>query len=799
MAKLALFFVLGAWALQQCASLPNLAWVALLLPLFCLSFYLAKKNSLLFKPSLAVAAFTVGLFWAAIFAQIRMSDALPKAWERQSIQLVGVVATMPQQQERGMRFEFDVERVLTPDAIVPKHISLSEYTQSFGEAGAEARDALLKSSYKAGERWRLTVRLKRPHGTLNPHGFDFESWALERNIRAGGYVRQDVGNQRLAKFVWRPSYLVEAARERIAERMRHVLGDRPYAGVLRALAIGDDDAISLNDWQVFLRTGVTHLISISGLHITMLSGMFYALVYALWRRSEVLTLRLPARKAATVAGVLVALSYALVAGFSVPTQRTLYMLAVFAVALWVRRNLAISQVLAYALFVVVLLDPWATLSAGFWLSFGAVAILAYGLGGRLHKPHWLRDGVRTQWAITIGSLPILIALFGQVSIISPVANAIAIPVISLLVVPTTLLGALLPFDWALILSHSIMAYCMQCLIWLSNLPIASWQQQAPPVWAIITATFGVAWVLLPRGFPLRWIGYAGLLPMFLIEPPPLAHGAMKVAVIDVGQGLATVVRTRNHQLLYDAGPTYSTQADAGNRIIVPYLRGEGIARLSAFMVSHNDNDHSGGMASVLKEVPVGWLLSSLPEDSEVLQPFQHKRCMAGQRWQWDGVRFEVLHPSLESYDNESVTDNNRSCVLKVMSQFGSLLLTGDIERQAEAELLDVALDKLRSDVLIAPHHGSKTSSTMGFVEVVNPSVVIFTMGYLNRFNHPKQKIVERYEAINAQAYRSDRDGAVLLDYTKQKTISIKRWRAEQKRYWHDDDSVNAVAKTSATR
>ncbi len=287
--------------------------------------------------------------------------------------------------------------------------------------------------------------------------------------------------------------------------------------------------------------------------------------------------------------------------------------------------------------------------------------------------------------------------------------------------------------------------------------------------------------------------------MFLIEPPPLAHGAMKVAVIDVGQGLATVVRTRNHQLLYDAGPTYSTQADAGNRIIVPYLRGEGIARLSAFMVSHNDNDHSGGMASVLKEVPVGWLLSSLPEDSEVLQPFQHKRCMAGQRWQWDGVRFEVLHPSLESYDNESVTDNNRSCVLKVMSQFGSLLLTGDIERQAEAELLDVALDKLRSDVLIAPHHGSKTSSTMGFVEVVNPSVVIFTMGYLNRFNHPKQKIVERYEAINAQAYRSDRDGAVLLDYTKQKTISIKRWRAEQKRYWHDDDSVNAVAKTSATR
>jgi len=800
----ALMFVFGAWSVQQLAQLPSLYWLlcasAILVCIFLTQCH-PRFSSYFHTPKLlkgfllSAAAFTLGLCWASGFALWRMSDELPHAWEQKSIQIIGVVASVPEATERGTRFRFDVEHILTQDAIVPQHISLNQYSayQNYGHKSHQptnVEDASTQlTPFKAGERWQLLVRLKRPHGTANPHGFDFESWSLSENVRAMGSIKSNTENKKLSNFVWRPSYVIEHLRENIKQRITHVLAGKAYIGIIQALVMGDDSQIKVDDWQVFLRTGVSHLVSISGLHITMLAGLAFGFVSFFWRRSPYLMMRLPTRKAAVLAGAMTALAYALIAGFSVPSQRTFYMLLVFAVALWSGRQLVISQVLAIALFIVVLLDPWAVNAPGFCLSFGAVAMLAYALGARIGEIHWFKAAVQTQWAVTIGMLPLLLVMFNQTSIISPIANAFAIPLISFVVTPLALLGSFLPFDLPLNLSYQALDLGMIALKWLNQLPMATWQQHDPATWTLLPAMLGMLWLLLPRGFPMRWMGVIGFLPMLLIVPIKPNAGDMKVTILDVGQGLSVVVQTATHTLLYDAGPKYNEQSDAGSRIVVPFLRGEGIAKIDGFIVSHNDIDHSGGMPSVLALMPVTWLASSFTAQIETPETQKKIACFAGQVWVWDNVHFEVLHPALESDDDKKITDNNRSCVVKVTSQAGSLLLTGDIEKAAEMALLNSAQEKLKSDVLTVPHHGSKTSSTAGFIAAVAPRVSVFTTGYLNRFGHPKPLIVERYQSYGGITRRSDYDGALQIDFVNnfqvKNKISLARWRNQHQTYWQD--------------
>ena len=790
MIKFVIGFVFGAWLLQQQPALPSPYWLLMLI----LACYLLVKlrplsyqhTRLIHSLCIVVFASLLGFSWAATIATIRLNDQLPAEWQQKSINIVGIIATLPEVTEKGERFQFDVEKILTQDTTktlkIPSHISLNFYGNS-GSTNLNNKPSRL-NQFHAGERWQLTVKLKRPHTTYNPHGYDFEIWALENNIRATGSISSKSGYKKLNNFVWRPSYMVERVRERVGNQISQTLANKPYAGVIRALVIGDDSQITQTQWSVYLRTGVNHLMSISGLHITMLAGLAYAIAAFIWRRVPNLVLSLPTRKAATIIGLIVAVLYSLLAGMSLPTQRTLIMLITFAFALLWGKNMAISRALAIALMVVVLLDPWASMAAGFWLSFSAVAIIAYVSVGRLSAQHWFKEAVHTQWAITLGLLPLLIALFGQTSIVSPLANAFAIPIISLIVVPLAILGSIIHIDFILQAAHFILAICMQGLNWLAALP--TWQQAAPPMWAIVCAVFGVLWLLLPRGFPQRWLGLILLIPLFFAVTPRPETGGMQVAVLDIGQGLSVVVKTANHTLLYDAGPKFNEQSDAGGRIVVPYLRGEGIKKLDGFMVSHNDIDHSGGAASVLAQVPVGWFASSFTESETMQLPPKPLKCFAGQHWQWDGVSFEVLHPSLPSYNDANLSDNNRSCVVKISSQFGSILLTGDIEEPAEASLLAANADKLKSDVLIAPHHGSKTSSSAPFLQAVNAQQVIFTVGYLNRFKHPKPEIESRYKASGAHEFRSDYTGALLIDFTRNLPLQILAWRQAQPRYWHDD-------------
>ena len=814
-------FAVGVWLLQQQPALPEFAWAWLLLGFpftFILSCFRRRNRLARFIYALLLAAFACGLgfYYAAWQAEQRLAVSLPDEWQGRDIEVIGVVAELPRSHEYGLRFSFDIEKILTPQASVPRHVYLSTY---YDKQAAPLR-------LRAGERWQLTLRLKQPHGGSNPHGFDFEMWALENNVRAVGYVHNSEkllaghpksNNLRIDALALDTLpkgffYRIESWRETVRDKFSATLGGAPYSGVLSALAVGDQGSIPSAQWQVFTRTGVNHLMSISGLHITMLASFGFALTYWLWRRSTWLTLRLPARKAAALAALLVALGYALLSGFAVPAQRTVYMVGAVAAALWLNRNFSLGQILSIALLGVLIPDPWAVMSPGFWLSFGAVAIILYVTAHRINGNHRLREinigitghppsrrwqvldeYITVQWAMTIGLIPMLLALFQQVSLVSPIANAFAIPLVSLVVVPLALLGAVLPpyfsnWDMPLWLAHIVMDWTMLLLEWLSALPQAVWTQHAPPAWSIAAGMLGVLWMLLPRGFPARWMGFLLLLPMFLNAPEPPAQGALRLIVFDVGQGLAVAAQTRQHALLYDTGPDFSGDADSGNRILIPSLRAIGIAQLDGLILSHDDTDHTGGSASIMQAMPVGWLSTSLAPDrlktlrTDPSAALETRRCRDGENWNWDGVQFEMLHPAYGDGNAKKPHDNDQSCVLRISVGEHSVLLTGDIEKNSEARLLKQHTDKLFTSLLVVPHHGSKNSSSYEFVAATLPDYAVFTAGYRNRFGHPKEEVLQRYADSGAELLRSDEDGAILVEINAQ-GLQIERYRKTHRRYW----------------
>lgn len=504
----------------------------------------------------------------------------------------------------------------------------------------------------------------------------------------------------------------------------------------------------------------------------MVAALFAALVGTLWRRSERAMLRWPAQRAAVLAGWLAALLYALLAGFEVPAQRTLYMLTVVALALFSGRHVGTCRTLLLALFAVLVLDPWAVLATGFWLSFGAVAILFYVATARLAQPRGLVAVIRhwglAQWAVTLFSTPLLLFFFQQLSLVSPLANAVAIPWVSFVVTPLALLFALIQWPPLLAVDHWLLAQLMSVLDALARWPV--WQRPAPPLWTVPVVLLGVAWMLLPRGVPARWLGIVLMLPALAFEaerPPP---GVAWVDVLDVGQGLAVVVRTAGHALLYDTGPIYGTEANAGQRVVVPFLRAVGVAKLDALMVSHRDKDHAGGFETVREALPVTRLLTSIPTLGDP--------CVAGQSWRWDGVRFDVLHPAGDGL-TEVANTNSRSCVLRVEAGGHALLLPADIEARDERALLAGNAAALRSDILVVPHHGSRGASTAEFVAAVGASESVFSVGYRNAFGHPRPETRARY--AQSRQWRTDHDGAVSIVLGE--TTRVSAWRSTHRRYW----------------
>ncbi len=801
-----LAFAAGVCVLQMQASLPAypLLWIAAAFAsAVAASAWAAPATRL--RGVVWVAAFAVaGFSYAAWRADVRLADVLPHAWEDVDIGVVGIVDDLPAAGERGERFAFAVERVLTPNALVPSRLSLAWYANG---AGDDDEEAAAPPAVHPGERWRLTVRLKRSHGNVNPGGFDLEAWLLQQGLRATGVVRDDPRNARVTAFAARPRDYVQRAREAVRARIVAALGDAPYAGVIVALAIGDQRAIPEAQWTVFNHTGVGHLVSISGLHVTVFAAFAGGVAYALARRSARLTSRLPARRIAAITGVLAAGTYVLLAGAEVPAVRTFAMLAVAAIGVAFARPGSAGLVWLWALAAVLLWDPWAPLTPGFWLSYGAVALLLYASAGRLREPPaagWrargaaaVRDGAHAQWVVTLGLAPLTLALFQQMSLIAPLANAVAIPLVTLVVVPLALTGILVPWGGLFVAAHGALVPLMALLTRLADLPAAVWQQHAPPPWAIAMGCAGVILLLAPRAVPGRPWGWTWLLPLFLARPPPLAPGAFRLTVLDVGQGLSAIVETQHYTLVYDTGGRFTETADAGGRIVAPFVRLLRNPRADGLIVSHQDLDHSGGALSLLRLTPVGWFASSLPETHPVVEEAQSRApaqaCLAGQAWTWDGVRFTVLHPTPGEYADAYAKTNDRSCVLRIDSAHGSALLTGDIEARSEAALVRTMPASLRADVLVVPHHGSRTSSTLPFIRAVSPSLAIVPAGYRNRFGHPRADIVARYTMYDVQVLRTDRAGAVTVAFDASSTRAPQVARAQRPRYWRDAPAALQVA------
>lgn len=734
------------------------------------------------------------------------AQALDAALEGQDLRVTGIVAAMPEPAPWGLRFRFAVEHAQragaargAPDARVrlPPLVELSVPAQERGGG------TLLLA---AGERWSLTVRLKAPHGPRNPQAFDQELWLWEQGVQATGYVRLGTAHATAQPLgqTWR--HPVALLRQRLRDAI--VAGQAMPAGlraawpgtvapetwqrargVVAALVIGDQGAIAPRDWDLFRATGVAHLMSISGLHITLFAWLAAALLGRAWRRSARLCLWLPASTAALAGGVLLALGYALLSGWGLPAQRTVAMLAVVAALRLSGVRWPWHQVWLLALAAVVLADPWALWQAGFWLSFVAVGVLfaasardppaAAGMGG-----HALAL-LRTQAVATLALTPLGLLLFGQISLVGMMANLLAIPWVTLVVTPLALAGMCWAPLWHLATASVLPLNAG--LAGLAQAPAAQLFLPAAPLWAGLAAIAGGVWLVLRLPWSLRLLGLPLLLPALWWQPARPAHGGFTLLAPDVGQGNAVLVRTRSHSLLYDTGPRHGPGSDAGQRVLLPLLRAAGV-RLDMLMLSHGDSDHTGGAAAVQRAQPQAALRGAVSPEWPLAVQRSAAPCVAGQRWAWDGVAFEVLHPlpataAVAQGRRRKAKDapNTRSCVLRIQAANGATaLLAGDIERAQEAALLAAGAD-LRADWLLVPHHGSKTSSSAEWIAAVAPRHALVQAGYRNRYGHPAAPVMQRYAAHGVRPVTSAACGAARWSSAQPQRLDCERGRAP--RYW----------------
>ena len=727
-----------------------------------------------------------------------MPEPIDAAVEGRDLDVVGRVQAMVQRQDTGTRFRFVIEEARLGGRVVdvPRHVYLGWYSASSSDV-----QTVVLTDVQPGERWRLRVRLKAAHGHINPRGFDYELWLWEQGIRATGYVRQGRGDpppQRLGQTGWHPvEWCRQQVRDRILLRLQTDRSPDALPGVIAALVTGDQAAIDRSAWDVFRATGVAHLMSISGLHVTLLGWLAARLLGALWRRSalwgRLWALHWPAPQVSAWGGLVVAAAYALFTGWGVPAQRTVWMLATVTLLRSQARQWSAAQVWMVAGSVVLALDPWALLQPGFWLSFVAVGVLmatgstadhrAPGTPLVQHGLHragaWraalvhLRDLLREQWVVSLALAPLSLLFFGQLSLVGLLANLVAIPWVTFMVTPLALLGMLLPWCW------DVAVWALQPLAALLT-ELAAWRwasvSLAMPPWPLAAvALLGAAGLVLRGPWAWRVWGVPLMLPALMWQPPRPAPGHFELLAADVGQGNAVLLRTARHSLLYDAGPRYSPESDAGHRVLVPLLsqRNE---KLDVLMLSHRDSDHTGGALAVLAMQPQAVLWSSLEDGHPLVQHPGHQRCEAGRHWQWDGVRFDVLHPQAGAAKQRP---NALSCVLRVQGAGGSALLVGDIEAPQERELLAQGLEPV--DLLLVPHHGSKTSSSEAFVDALAPALALVQAGYRNRFGHPAPEVVQRYRARQVQLLTSVHCGAAL--WRSDQPAQVHCERQASPRYW----------------
>jgi competence protein ComEC len=803
------FFLLGTILVQFFSELPSLLWLTLLLSacitLVTFTRYKFKKttNSVLTKkpaqiilPGIAISAFVAGLLIAVFSAQKQLNARLPAALEGQDIILQGRIQDIPEFRQTmdnqgniadgGLRFRFNIKQAFELDG--KRQLPLS---------GGIVRLGWYKDwkPVEAGEIWRLRVRLKRPSGFMNPGGFDYEKWLFSERIIATGYVRKAKNvalNQRISAAPW---WSINHLREGIHKIIQTQVMDKPSAAILSALSIADRSNLDREQWQILQQTGTSHLVAISGLHIAIVAGFAFLPVFLLWRIFPRLNEMIPVPVAGGVLGIIFALFYAMLAGFTLPTQRALLMVMIALLGLISRRYYPASSILAIALVAVLLLDPLAAMTISFWLSFLAVGIILIILRRQMliEKPRL--HSLTLQIILSLGMFPLTLLFFGTGSLVAPLANIFAIPWVALIVVPLTLLGVLfIPlsrfFSDAL---FNIAALAVDWLFkgfeYLNSFDLLTVDLPAIPVVYLLLAFAGFLFFLLPKGFPGRWLAAFLVLPAVLFSPAKPDPGSFTYALLDVGQGMASVLRTKNHVLIYDVGKRLNDNFDVGRLVVVPYLKAKGVHKVDVLILSHEDNDHRGGAKAVLEALDIDRVQSS---DLSILPKYMVDSCQEGQSWQWDGVNFEVLSPPgdwIKSIDPETtgtpiVSDNNLSCVLRVSNKHHSLLLTGDIEKRVEQQLV-YRYPNLQTEVIIVPHHGSKTSSSKLFLAETQAKLALLPVGYRNRFGHPKDEVIQRYENAGIKVLDTVENGALELVFptSSELQVDIKAWRKEHRGFW----------------
>ena len=770
----AIALLVGACLILFLPVLPSQQYLLLILLVLILLLYVGRLtrskptkqyhyNSIILFLSLACLSFN----YAVWTAQQRLSWQLPISLENKVISVQGTIISIPELKDDHLNFVFH------PASL----ISYAGQGSASGLINLNWYNA--PSNITVGQRWQLIVKLRKIHGFANPGGFDEEASMLQKNIRATGYV---IGQTNQLLSTARNHYFLDSLREVIAQRIANDLPNSPYAAMIQALTVGVKAGITSDQWQVLQRTGTNHLMVIAGLHIGLLSGLAFFVMNFLWRRQARLSLILPTPLAAAMAALVTALIYSALAGFSIPTQRALIMFSVFLMATLWRRNLLLGLGIALALILVIALQPLAIFDPGFWLSFAAVTVILYGMGARLFPQSKWRTLLRLQFVVGLGLIPFTLLFFQNGSLVAPLANAIAIPIVGLIVVPLSLAGALVSFilPWlANFMWHGaalLLAGVWWILVHLGEISFLVWQQAIYSWWSLAAGICGWLLLLAPRGIPNRWLGVLWILPLIFTKPLAPTENSFKFTMLDVGQGLASVVQTAHHVLVFDTGAKFSADFDLGAAVVVPFLRHEGIGKIDMLVISHGDNDHIGGAKSVLKNFFVKQIFTSVPQR---FAPLPAQECLAGQQWQWDGVQFEFLYPVPSMLG----LDNNSSCVLRISVGNQHLLLTGDIEKPAEDVLVKTEVNNLPAQILVAPHHGSKTSSTPLFAQDVHPEYVLYPVGYLNKYHFPSSSVVTRYQQLGAQDFASNQCGAISIRVTPYETSTPECYRNTHPHFW----------------
>ena len=706
----------------------------------------------------AVALFAAGFLWADFRAHIRLQKQLPQNLVWKDIVVEGQIADLPRRDEKRTRFDFHIQKIYDKSgnaipSIPPLVARISDYH----------RDKNPHPQIRNGAQLQVKVRLRPPTVSANPHGFEYADLLFARNIQLLGYVRD-----RKSIVVLAPG---ESWRENLRERIMKT-APPPQNGLLAAFVVGDRSGISQESYEILRRAGIAHLVSVSGAHIALAAGFAALLAALLWRRSPRLTAIMPAGKAALLAALPLALGYALLAGFGVPVRRSFLMLALAAIVVLSGRTPAVAPGLAIAALVIVFADPWAAISPGFWMSFALVAAVVAAFAALGSRPLW--RFARMQALVSIFAIPLTLLFFNEASLISPIANFIAVPIVGFAVLPMALADVFLPGDYLWRISGFILKNLWSAMRWMSELQFAAWSPAAAPWWLFAAAAFGGGWILGPIGFPFKWAGLPPIAALLLWNPSPPEN--MQVVFLNAGQGTAAIVRAGGKTLLYDAGPPF-----AGRLIVAPFLRGEGARKVDAMVVSHDDSDHRGGAADILRMFPVENLFASFPMDADGAE---FARCEAGKRWRWGETEFVFLHPHPDDY-GRGFSDNAMSCVLKAESPWGSVLLTGDIPEGTEFALAERAGGALSADVLLAAHHGSRYSTTDVFLNLVSPRTAVFSVGANNRFGHPHADALSRAKNAGAEILRTDLHGAIVVDFLED-GIKVRKWRTENNKAADDN-------------